>query len=222
MDAPVRIGDTVRRAVGPSTELSHRVLRHLEDAGVGWAPRALGIDEEGREILTWIPGATVTNGQEIDLPDLTRMVRTLHDLTVDFAPGEECVIHDDLQPRNVVVRQGKPVGLIDWEQARPGRRVEDVANLCWSFVEPTPQSECSEVGERWRAIADHYGLEPRHHLVTTILARMSNCAEDIVREASRGSVRHRRLAERGDHLMIRAMREWVARHEHTLRAAVQD
>ena len=221
VDAPVRIGDTVRRAAGPNTELSHRILRHLEDAGVGWAPRALGVDEEGREILTWIPGATVTTGQKIDLAELTRMVRALHDLTADFAPGHGCVIHDDLQPRNVVVRHGRPVGLIDWEQARPGRRVEDVANLCWSFVEPTPQSDCSEVGERWRAIADDYGLESRDDLVTTVLARMSKCAADIVRGAAQGSVRHRRLAERGDHVMIRAMQEWAGAREQALRAAVR-
>jgi aminoglycoside phosphotransferase (APT) family kinase protein len=218
----LRIGETIRRAAGPNTELSHRVLRHLEDAGVLWAPRALGIDEKGREVLTWIPGTTATTGHEIDLPELTRMVRTLHDLTADFAPGHECVIHDDLQPRNVVVRRGKPVGLVDWEQARPGRRVEDVANRCWSFVEPTPQSDCREVGKRWRLIADDYGLESRDDLVTTVVARMSTCADDIVRGAAGGSVRHRRLAARGDHVMIRAMQEWVALHEQALRAVVRD
>jgi tRNA A-37 threonylcarbamoyl transferase component Bud32 len=222
MDGPVRVGNTVLRAASPNTELVHRVLRHLEDAGVRWAPRALGIDDEGREILSWIPGVTVTTGQEIDLPELARMVRSLHDLTAGFVPGHECVIHDDLQPRNVVVRQGKPVGLIDWEQARPGRRVEDVANLCWSFVEPTPQSDCGDVGQRWRSIADDYGLEARDDLVATVLARMSKCAEDIERQAGRGSLRHRRLAERGDHVMIREMQEWVADHEQALRTAVRD
>jgi hypothetical protein len=71
-------------------------------------------------------------------------------------------------------------------------------------------------------IAGDYGLEPRDDLVTTILARMSKCAEDIARGAARGSVRHRRLAKRGDNVMIRAMQEWVAVHEQALRATVQD
>ena len=55
-----------------------------------------------REILSWIPGMTVTTGQEIDLPELARMVRSLHDLTAGYVPGRECVIHDDLQPRERV------------------------------------------------------------------------------------------------------------------------
>lgn len=168
----MRVCNTVRRAAGPNTALVHRVLGHLEDAGVPWAPRALGVDDEGYEVLSWIPGVTTTAGHEIDLPALARMVRSLHDLTAGFVPGHECVIHDDLQPRNVVVRHEMPVGLIDWEQARPGKRVEDVANLCWSFVEPTPHSDCGDVGRRWRAVADDYGLEASDDLVATVLARM--------------------------------------------------
>jgi hypothetical protein len=49
---------------------------------------------------------------------------------------------------------------------------------------------------------------------------MSTCAEDIELEAGRGSVRHRRLADRGDHVRIRAMQEWVADNERALRSAV--
>jgi aminoglycoside phosphotransferase (APT) family kinase protein len=221
MTDPVRVGNTVRRAASPNTKLVFRVLRHLETADMPWAPRALGIDDEGREVLSWIPGLTATATEEVDLDELARMVRRLHDLTAAFVAGHECIIHDDLQPRNVVVRHGKPVGIIDWEQARPGRRVDDVANLCWSFVEPAPESQYEDIGLRWRRVAEAYGLEARHDLVPTILARMSKCAQDIEREASRGSVRHRRLADRGDHVGIRAMQEWVAANEQALCAVVR-
>lgn len=210
----------MRRAAGPNTELVHRVLRQLEAAGVSWAPRVLGIDDEAREVLSWIPGLTATAAEPVDLDELARMVRRLHDLTVGLADGGECIIHDDLQPRNVVVRRDQPVGIIDWEQARPGRRVEDVSNLCWSFIEPAPESRCEDIGVRWRRVVEAYGVEAREDLVPTILARMARCAEDIEREALWGSVRHRRLAERGDHLAIRAMHAWVADNERALHAAV--
>ena len=35
------------------------VLRHLEAAGFDGAPRLLGIDEHGREVLTYIDGKTI-------------------------------------------------------------------------------------------------------------------------------------------------------------------
>jgi hypothetical protein len=72
----------------------------------------LGIDELGREVVSWIPGATAASGDEIELLQLARMVRQLHDLTVELVDdGFECVIHDDLQPRNVVVLDRFPSGL---------------------------------------------------------------------------------------------------------------
>ena len=45
-EAVVRVGDTVRRPVGPHSVLVHTVLKHLEDAEVDLAPRFVGIDDE--------------------------------------------------------------------------------------------------------------------------------------------------------------------------------
>ena len=51
----VRVGDTVRRPAGPWTPAVHALLTHLHAAGFPGAPRPLGIDEHGREVLTFIP-----------------------------------------------------------------------------------------------------------------------------------------------------------------------
>jgi hypothetical protein len=48
----VRIGDTARRTTGPWTPAVHALLRYLEVMGFEGAPRVLGIDEQGREMLT--------------------------------------------------------------------------------------------------------------------------------------------------------------------------
>jgi hypothetical protein len=52
----VRIGDTVRRPAGPWTPAVHALLDHLHGVGFPGAPRPLGLDEHGREILTFVPG----------------------------------------------------------------------------------------------------------------------------------------------------------------------
>jgi hypothetical protein len=52
----VRIGDTVRRPAGPWTPAVHALLGHLHAAGFPGAPQPLGLDEHGREVLTFIPG----------------------------------------------------------------------------------------------------------------------------------------------------------------------
>jgi hypothetical protein len=52
----VRVGDTVRRPVVQGSELTQRLLVHLQHSGFEGAPRFLGIDEHGRQILTLLPG----------------------------------------------------------------------------------------------------------------------------------------------------------------------
>ena len=48
------VGDTVRRSVGPWSKASHAVLKHLERVGFDGAPRFLGIDAQGREVLSYL------------------------------------------------------------------------------------------------------------------------------------------------------------------------
>lgn len=49
--AVVRVGDTVRRPVTESSDAVQALLLHLEHVGFEGAPRYLGSDTEGREVL---------------------------------------------------------------------------------------------------------------------------------------------------------------------------
>ncbi len=94
----VRVGNTVRRPTGPHTPFVHSLLRHLEEVGFDGAPRVLGIDERGREIVTFIEGhvppdlATWLDNQLVEAAEL---IRRFHDATAgaELAAGEEVVCH---------------------------------------------------------------------------------------------------------------------------------
>ena len=58
-DGAVRIGGVVHKRSSPWTPTVHALLRHLEYADVDGVPRALGFDEQGRQMLTYLPGDTV-------------------------------------------------------------------------------------------------------------------------------------------------------------------
>jgi hypothetical protein len=58
MDPVVKIDDTVRRASGPWTQPVHELLSLYKAAKIAEMPIPLGIDAEGREVLTFIPGAS--------------------------------------------------------------------------------------------------------------------------------------------------------------------
>ena len=67
LNPAVRVGDTVRRRAGPWTPAVHALLRYLEKTDFE-APRVLGMDEQGREILAYIPGETYAGGT-VSVPD---------------------------------------------------------------------------------------------------------------------------------------------------------
>jgi hypothetical protein len=86
----VKIGDTVRRSTGPWTPTIQRLLAHVRAKGLLWVPEPLGLDEAGREILSFIPG-TVPHDlpewiwKERVITDVARALREWHDATVDFS-----------------------------------------------------------------------------------------------------------------------------------------
>src|SRR5215204_6333981 len=57
----VRVGDTVRRPQHAGSPGVHALLRHLQQVGFDGAPRYLGQDERGREVLSYIEGDVATD-----------------------------------------------------------------------------------------------------------------------------------------------------------------
>ncbi len=88
----VRVGDTVRRPTGHWTPGVHALLRHLEARGYEGAPRVLGLDDQGRETLTYVPGAVVWPEHfalvqtETALAEVAVTIRRYHDAVADFEP----------------------------------------------------------------------------------------------------------------------------------------
>ncbi|WP_433258441.1 phosphotransferase [Streptosporangium sp. CA-135522] len=152
----VRVGDTVRRSLGPNAPLVHALLRHLEEAGFPGAPRFLGVDAVGREVLTFVPGEVAGRPRPPWIPDEERLasvghlVRDYHAAVAGFMVPEgvkpglgvsvppdmppappypvELVGHMDYTPDNIVFRDGKAAALIDFDLAKPTTRVDEVAN----------------------------------------------------------------------------------------------
>jgi hypothetical protein len=148
MNTVVRIGDVVVRSGGPWTPTIHRLLDHVRNRGVTWVPEPLGIDELGRERLSFRPGLVPSYPlprwvwAEAILVDAARRLRQLHDATLDFQmeaaiwriPSHETIeviCHNDFAPYNFVCNEGHIDGVIDFDVASPGPRIWDVAYLAY-------------------------------------------------------------------------------------------
>jgi hypothetical protein len=70
----VRVGATVRRPPGENAAFVHALLRHLERVGFTGAPRLLGLDEAGREILTFVEGEVVHDDSELSAEEAVALI----------------------------------------------------------------------------------------------------------------------------------------------------
>src|ERR1700730_10240509 len=173
----VRIGDTVRRPLRPFSLTVQAYLAHLRDAGVTGAPLASGVDEQGRDMLSFAPGDVPrtplppeTAGDDV-LVALARLIRALHEASAGWVPPPdavwggtpanvgriaeraELVSHRDYYPGNVVFRDGLPVALIDFDLAYPTARLYDIATASRYWAPPPGAKTPAELTRTTQAVS---------------------------------------------------------------------
>ncbi len=202
--ALVRVGDTVRRpAAGPAV---HALLRFLEQADFRYSPRVLGVDERGREVLSYLPGDSGPHGWAQIVPDaglqaFARLLRAYHEAVADFRPAVhrwalearpplagEIICHGDFGPWNVVWEAGRPVGLLDFEFAGPAAALTDVAFALEYSVPFRDDEQClrwlaypspPDRRARLETFAEAYGLSETAGLVDRVIVGQRDGIEQV-------------------------------------------
>ncbi|TDQ52080.1 phosphotransferase enzyme family protein [Actinorugispora endophytica] len=242
----VRIGRTVRRPTGAWTPAVHSLLRHLAETGFTGAPRVRGIDEEGREILDFVPGEVAhypipeyVRG-DVALAAAGRLLRRYHDASAGFTAPDgavwqlpareprEVVCHGDAATYNTVFRVGLPVALIDFDAAHPGPRVWDLAYTAYRFAPlgaPGSNGEHVPVAEqarRLRLLADAYGLGPadRRALPRTVCDRLHALVAFMTERAAAGDTAFARHLADGHDALYRTDAAHVRAHEERFAEAL--
>ena len=242
----VRVGDTVRRETGSWTPMVHRLLKHLQVGGFNFAPQVLGVDELGREILSFIPGETLTASpwprwvwSSRLLEEAMSVLVDYHQKVVDFRPAlvesrlgteklhsNQIVCHNDFAPYNCVFRDGHIAGLIDWDVVCAGEPSWDLAFFAWHWVPLYPPSEdfawrsLDVSRQRLRSIADSYGLVERTGFVEQIVTRIEASRNGINTRANEGDAAFIRLQQQGHAEEMQRTIDFVHNNENLLTEAL--
>jgi len=220
LSGAVRRGALVERATGPWSPAVHALLRHLAARGFAGAPRVHGV-AAGRELLSFIEGATDDDALLTDdraLEQLARLIRQLHDATVEFVAPDaaawqvigpaphEVVCHNDIAPYNIVCRDGLPQALIDYDAAGPGPRAWDIAYALYRCV-PLDPHEAARVGCALPAAARRiarfcaaYGSPADEPLLQLVELRLHALCLHLIRQACAGVPAYRQMLADG-HLL---------------------
>lgn len=243
----VRVGDTVRRPQRSTSPATHALLRHLADVGFDGAPRFLGVDDRGREMLSFLPGTPVVPPYpdwaltDEALVSVAHLLRAYHQAAAGFDPAphtwppsppgafvEGLVSHNDPNLDNVVFRHGRAVGLIDFDLASPGSRLWDVACAArlWAPLRPDNAIDDDRRGRtlaRFRLFVDSYGVPARDRSVVVDAVRQNHgWFRELIRTYAEEG--HAVFAEHWNPAARERARrygEWFAAHEHEMRRVLR-
>jgi hypothetical protein len=242
-----RIGDTVRRPLRPTSPATHALLGHLAAVGFTGAPRFLGVDEQGREVLSYLPGTAITPPYPAwaltaeALTSVAHLLRDYHRAVSSFDPAPHAwppsppapfvdglVSHNDVNLDNVVFREGRAVALIDFDLASPGSRVWDVACAArlWTPLRPDRLIDDTRRGRvlaRFRLFVDSYGLPDadRDDVVTAVRQNHEWCYDVIGTAAANGHAGFSDYLDGGARDRAEGVRKWYLESTEVLRGALR-
>lgn len=233
-----RVGDTVRRPAGAWTPTIHALLRHLHQQGFP-APRPLGLDGRGREILSFLPGRAglwpwpQALKTESGARQVGELLAGYHRAVAGFAPPSpavwrhgpqdlapgQVVLHGDFGPYNLIWDGERPAGVIDFELARPGDPLEDAAFAASRIAPLRPDSALEKIGfsappdrrARLAAFAEGYGVDGAV-LMSRILATQNDELRRIEVWGGEGREPWATFLRKGLAGEVRAELAWTARH----------
>ena len=234
----VRVGDTVRRPAGWWTPAVQALLQHLRDVEFPYAPQPGGIDSEGREVVSFIPGTSGAVGwyriqSESGLRRFAALLREYHEAVRDFRPSpdaewalgpsepREVVCHNDFGPWNLVYDGDAPVGILDWDFAAPGPCRNDLAYALEYAVpfrdDATVRShhhfaEVPDRRARLEIVADGYGLTSTVGLVDDVIDRQRLTIVHVEELAARGLEPQATWVRDGTLDESRRVISWVEEH----------
>lgn len=196
----------------------HDYLHWLESEGLGGIPHVSGLDEDGREIVSYVEGRGVPVDDEVVLDEVlveaVTWLREFHDIADDYAPGPriwrqsgdvpvdlepgQIICHNDPGAYNWIIQSGHFVAMIDWDLAGPGDPIDDLAFLCWTGIPLYRPIQDAEVIRRLDLVVDTYGGPGPMTLLKAVVTRMTTATERIAAGIEKGDPGMLNLAGRGE------------------------
>lgn len=243
MNQVEKIGDTVHKTA-KGHPMVREYLLYLEKEGMTGVPKFLGVDEQGREIFSYLPGKTMGPDFSHDHPclhsdqavcDMARFMRKLHDISVGFLPEAikagwvnpyfhngsfDTICHGDAAIWNFAFIDDRVSGLFDFDQAYPGTRYWDLTSTLSMAAFPGPYDYDAEkhAGNTKRKIKlffDAYGMPCPSDLMDIVVDRMlRDFCEDTAARAAAGDKECLAMLERGDFDHYMKFAAHVKKHGH--------
>jgi Phosphotransferase enzyme family len=189
----------------------HALLGHLAPR-LPHIPRVLGFDEQGREMLDFLPGRVIDTEaeslSEAQIVSLVSWTRDFHAAVADFDhPGPwryfpielpTLVGHNDIASYNACFDGDELAGVFDWDLAGPTSPLNELAFIAWNCVPLWSDIGAGAAARRLALIATTYGGFDGGEVLEAVPARIQIMLDGIPAPAAAGDAGMANLVAQGE------------------------
>ncbi|MEL7221352.1 MAG: phosphotransferase, partial [Bacteroidota bacterium] len=175
----------------------------------------------GRDMLTYIEGE-VPRGiplTEAQLYTAIQLLRKMHDLAThsDLCNEQETICHHDFSPWNIIIKNKKVAGIIDFDELAPGARVDDLTYAIWTFLDlGVAAISDAEQLKRIQQLVNCYDLRNRQDFIPALLRQQNRILSFRQEVVATSTNQQMRKFSRGAIQRINQSIEWVKRNEQAI------
>lgn len=145
-----------------NNQIEYQCLTFLNENKFPYAPTYYG-QENNNDIFAYFEGKTSYFVEEMPLSStiqVAKCLKEMHQLSKPKLQGK-VYVHDDLSPMNVIFKDQKLVGIIDWDHTKIGDDYEDLIFLCWVWINigKYPSRDNEQIFKDLLAVIDAYHPE---------------------------------------------------------------
>ncbi len=166
-----------------NNQVEYQCLQFLNENKFYYAPTYYG-QENNHDVFAYFEGKTSYFVEEMPLSStiqVAKCLKELHQLCKPKLQGK-VYVHDDLSPMNVIFKDQKLVGIIDWNHTKIGSETEDLIFLCWVWINigKYPQRDNEQIFKNLLAVIAAYQptAETKNNFATKMMDLMDKRLAD--------------------------------------------